>query len=133
MVRINPYALRHNLIDQMKGLKKRFPDYESFKDASIRDIFTKEELKETNLLEATILSSIILINEGDFNFTVQLLPIESQVSNIYAIATNDFDNDGDQDIVMGGNLYSVKPEVGRYDASYGSYLEKFRRLKIQNA
>jgi pSer/pThr/pTyr-binding forkhead associated (FHA) protein len=24
---------------------------------------------------------------------------------------------------MGGNLYGVKPEVGRYDASYGIYLE----------
>ena len=118
-----PYALRHNLIDQMKGLKKRFPDYESFKNAGIRDIFTEDELKEANLLQATTLSSVILINDGDFKFRVQVLPIAAQVSNVYAIATNDFDNDGDQDIVMGGNLYNVKPEVGRYDASYGVYLE----------
>ena len=24
-----------------------------------------------------------------------------------------------KDIILGGNLYSVKPEVGRYDANYG--------------
>ena len=35
-----PYALRHNLIDQIKSLKKKFPNYESFKDADINGIFT---------------------------------------------------------------------------------------------
>ena len=118
-----PYALRHNLIDQLRGLKKKFPDYESFKDASINDIFTTEELNGANKLEVNTLSSVLLINQGDFNFRVEELPIEVQFSAIYAIATHDFDNDGDQDIVLGGNLYNVKPEVGRYDASYGVYLE----------
>ena len=32
------------------------------------------------------------------------------------------DNDGQKDIVLGGNLYNVKPEVGRYDASFGVFL-----------
>jgi hypothetical protein len=27
-----------------------------------------------------------------------------------------------QDIILGGNLYSAKPETGRYDASYGTFL-----------
>ncbi len=126
-----PYALRHNLIDQMKGLKKRFPDYESFKKASIQDIFTQDELDGANLLEANTLSSLILINEGNMKFKIQLLPVETQVSNIYAIATHDFDNDGDQDIVMGGNLFNVKPEVGRYDAGYGFYLENLGDLKFK--
>ena len=34
-----PYALRHNLIDQIKSLKKKFPNYESFKNADITTIF----------------------------------------------------------------------------------------------
>jgi len=118
-----PYALRHNLIDQIKGLKKRFPDYESFKDAGIKDMFSPEELSDALVFEANTLSSIILINKGDFNMKVQELPYEMQLSPIYAIITDDFDNDGDQDIITGGNLYNVKPEAGRYDASYGNYLE----------
>ena len=36
---------------------------------------------------------------------------------------SDFDQDGDLDLIMGGNLHRVKPEVGRYDASYGNVLE----------
>jgi hypothetical protein len=118
-----PYALRHDLVSQLKYLSKKFPDYESFKSASIQDIFTQEQLQESGTLEANTLASLLLFNEGAFNFTIQKLPLEAQFSPIYAIATSDFDNDGDQDILLGGNLYGVKPEFGKYDASFGSYLE----------
>ena len=118
-----PYALRHNLVDQLKYLSKKFPDYESFKTATIQDIFTPEQLQESSILEANTLSSVILFNEGAFNFTVQKLPLEVQLSPVYAIIASDFDNDGDQDILLGGNLDGVKPEFGRYDASFGNYLE----------
>ena len=127
-----PYALRHNLIDQMKGLKKKFPDYESFKDASMDVIFSPKDLETSNQLKATILSSIILINNGNMEFDILELPIEAQFSSIYAINTDDFDDDGDQDIVLGGNLFSVKPEVGRYDATYGVYLENEGNLKFKS-
>ena len=118
-----PYALRHNLVDQLKYLSKKYPDYESFKDASIQDIFTKEQLESSLVLEANNLSSVILINQGNFNFEVKDLPFETQLSPVYAITTFDFDNDGDQDIILGGNLDGVMPEFGRYDASFGNYLE----------
>lgn len=127
-----PYALRHNLIDQMKGLKKKFPDYESFKDAGIRDMFSSEELSDAMVFEANILSSIVLINEGNYNMKVKEMPYELQLSPIYAIITDDFDNDGDQDIITGGNLYNVKPEAGRYDASFGNYLENLGSMKFKN-
>jgi hypothetical protein len=118
-----PYALRHHLIEQIKSVHKNFPDYQSFKSASMADIFTSQELEGADRLKVNTLASVLLVNNGDLSFTVQELPIEAQFSTLYAILANDFDADGDQDIVLGGNLYSVKPEVGRYDASYGVYLE----------
>ncbi len=121
--KLYPYALRHNLIEQLKYLSKIFPDYKSFKNATIEDIFTKEQLDSSIVLEVNTLSSLMLINNGDFTFTVKELPFETQFSPIYAIATADFDKDGDQDILLGGNLNGVKPEFGRYDASFGNYLE----------
>lgn len=126
-----PYALRHNLIDQIKGLKKRFPNYESFKNASITQMFSPENLEDASKFEVNTLSSIVLINNGGLSFSVQELPYRAQFSPIYSIATNDFDKDGDQDIVVGGNLYNVKPEVGRYDASFGSYLENLGQLNFK--
>ncbi|NHF60656.1 VCBS repeat-containing protein [Flavobacteriaceae bacterium TP-CH-4] len=127
-----PYALRHDLIDQMKGLAKRFPDYKSFKNASISDIFSPEELQGAQQLTANMLASVVLINEGNLMFRVEKLPIEAQFSTVYAVATEDFDQDGDQDIVLGGNLYGVKPEVGRYDATYGVYLENLGEMRFQS-
>ena len=41
---------------------------------------------------------------------------------MYGIAADDFDKDGNIDILMGGNFYQSKPEVGIYDASYGTLL-----------
>lgn len=126
-----PYALRHNLIDQMKFIAKKYPDYASFKDASITDIFTKEERSGAKTLVANTLSTVVLLNEGDFSFKVIDLPIEAQFSTIYAIQAHDFDMDGDLDLLMGGNLYNVKPEMGRYDALYGLYLENLGAMNFK--
>jgi hypothetical protein len=128
-----PYSLRHDLTGQIKNLTKKYPDYQSFKNASITDIFTQDQLAGANRLEVNTLASIILINEGNFSFQLQELPVEAQFSTIYAISTEDFDNDGDQDIVLGGNLYNVKPEAGRYDASYGVFLENLGQMNFKSS
>ncbi|MBQ22247.1 MAG: hypothetical protein CMD32_02405 [Flavobacteriales bacterium] len=118
-----PYALRHNLIDQMKSLKKKFPNYETFKNADLTKIFSKKLLKDSYVCTVNTLSTTALKNNGNFNFTKIELPIQVQFSPVYSITHSDIDNDGDLDILMGGNLFNVKPEVGIYDASYGLFIE----------
>ena len=118
-----PYALRHNLIDQMKSLKKKFPNYETFKNADLTSIFSKSLLNESYVCSVNTLSTIALKNNGSFNFTEIKLPKQAQFSPIYSITHSDIDQDGDLDILMGGNLFNVKPEVGIYDASYGFFIE----------
>ena len=65
----------------------------------------------------------MLINNGDASFKIKPLPKESQFAPIYAISASDFDKDGLVDLILGGNLHNVKPEIGRYDASYGQFLK----------
>ena len=117
-----PYALRHNLTKRLPKLQKKFKDYEAYKTASIDKIFTPEELDATEISEVNELRSLVLINNGNFKFFKAVLPQEVQMSPMYAIANLDIDEDGDQDLIMGGNLYRVQPEMGRYDASYGHIL-----------
>ena len=117
-----PFALRHNLIDQLKYLKGRFPDYQSYKNSSIDQIFTESELENVQVLSTNNFQTKILLNTPEGFISVSL-PKEVQYTPIYSIATEDFDRDGDIDVLLGGNQYNVLPEAGIYDASYGVYLE----------
>ncbi|MEM6522404.1 MAG: CRTAC1 family protein [Bacteroidota bacterium] len=118
-----PYALRHNLADQLKFILKLFPDYQSFKQVNINTILNDRQINEANVLEANWLESSVFINDGKGEFKPLVLPKSAQMAPMYAIEHGDFDRDGDVDLLLGGNLYDVKPEMGRYDASYGVYLE----------
>jgi enediyne biosynthesis protein E4 len=118
-----PLVLRHDLTTQIPAIKKKYLKYDNFKDQTITDIFTPEELDKSVMLEAYELSSCLLINNGKEGFALKRLPVEAQFSVVYAISVEDFDHDGNIDIVLGGNLYSVKPEMGRYDAGYGTFLK----------
>lgn len=117
-----PYALRHNLTNQLRYLKKKYPDFASFKNADMTQIFEESQLDQTTITEVNELNTVVLINLGNNQFEKQVLPLPVQFSPIYAIASVDVDQDQDMDLLMGGNLYKVQPEVGMYDASYGHCL-----------
>ncbi len=117
-----PMVLKHDLVNRIPYLKKKYLKYESYKDQKITDIFSEEQLKKALRLDAHWLATSILINDGSGNFRIVALPVEAQFSPVYGIEAGDFNKDGNTDIVLGGNLYRVKPEVGRYDASFGLLL-----------
>ena len=118
-----PMVLRHDLVRQIPSLKKKYLKYESYKGQSIADMFTRSQMTGSVRLEARILETSVLINDGRGAFELRSLPLEAQLAPVYAIAADDFDGDGIVDLVLGGNLYRVKPEVGRYDASRGLFLK----------
>ncbi|MCB0613687.1 MAG: VCBS repeat-containing protein, partial [Phaeodactylibacter sp.] len=117
-----PYVLRHNLTSQLPYLKKKYPDFQSFKNADITQIFDEAQLKQASVLDVNELNSVWLRNMGNNQFEKQLLPLSAQFSPVYAIASIDVDKDQDLDLLLGGNLFKVQPEVGMYDASYGQCL-----------
>jgi len=118
-----PLALKHDLTRQIPDLLKKYPKYELYKEQTINDIFTPEQLSNAIHLEVDRLETSLFINDGSGHFTVTALPLETQFSTIMAAMAGDFNGDGNPDLLLGGNLYNVKPEVGRYDASYGHFLE----------
>ena len=118
-----PMALRHDLVSQVPSLKKKYLKYENYKNQTITDIFSPEQLRGALKLEAYEFSTSILINDGKGKFTLKALPVEAQFAPVFGIELADFDMDGSTDILLGGNFYKSKPEVGRYDASYGLLLQ----------
>jgi enediyne biosynthesis protein E4 len=117
-----PLALKHDLTRQIPDLLKKYPKYELYKEQTINDIFAPEQLSSAIRLDVDRLETSLFINDGSGHFTVRALPVEVQFSTVMAAETGDFNGDGNPDLLLGGNLYRVKPEVGRYDASYGNFL-----------
>jgi hypothetical protein len=133
-----PMVLRYDLVTQVPSLKKKYLKYESYKDQTITDIFTPEQMEGAVKLEAYDFATSVLNNGGDGKLTLRALPAEAQLSPMYGIEIDDVDGDGFKDIIMGGNLSNVKPEVGRYDASYGLLLRgdgkgNFNALPVQQS
>jgi hypothetical protein len=116
-----PMVLRHNVVTQLPALKKKYLKYEAYKEQTIHDIFTAGELKGSLVNEVTMLETVALLSNGNGGFDIRPLPTEAQLAPVYALLPCEFDGDGIPDLLLGGNLYGVKPEVGRYDASFGAY------------
>ncbi|HLO60904.1 MAG TPA: VCBS repeat-containing protein [Bacteroidales bacterium] len=117
-----PLALKHDLTNQIPSLLKKYPKYEMYKNQRAEDIFTPAQLKNALKLDVAMLESAIFLNDGKGYFTKGSLPLQVQFAPVYAIEVGDFNQDGNPDMLMGGNLYNAKPETGRYDASYGWFL-----------
>ena len=96
--------------------------YSDYAGKPIDEIFTKEELSKAAVFTVTQPQSVIYVNEGDNNFKVEYLPVMSQLSTVNCITVTDINNDGIKDIFMAGNFYGLKPQGGRFDASYGTTL-----------
>ena len=122
-------SLRHDLVMQMPTLKKKYLKYNSYKNQTVNDIFPFSKIKssQTNYVY-NLKTSLFINNNGNFN-SVEL-PIQSQFSTVHAIEIEDINKDGIKDIILGGNLYDVKPEVGRYDANYGQLFLGGKDLKF---
>lgn len=118
-----PMVLKHDLVSVIPSLKKKYLKYESYKGQRVEDIFGPDQLAGTVKLEAYRLESSVMINGGGKKFEMRSLPLEAQLSPMYGVLVEDFDGDGKLDVLLGGNLYESKPEVGIYDGSYGVLLK----------
>ncbi len=112
---------KDELLSQIIELKKRFPDYQTFAQTPPSEYFTAEQLASVDTLSATLFESVYLENEGD-SFTVQTLPLETQFAPVYAITSADIDQDGQLELILGGNQSLTRVSTGRYDASHGLVL-----------
>ena len=113
-----PIVDKDELISQLPFLKKELLYYKDYGSRSIGEIVPESVLATSKVLQVKLLASIILLSDGSGYKRVEL-PSEIQYSPVYSILVSDFDNDGTEDIIAGGNQYQVKPQFGRYDASRG--------------
>ncbi|MEX0929519.1 MAG: VCBS repeat-containing protein [Balneolales bacterium] len=113
-----PVALRHDLLEGVPSLREKYPDYASYAGQTVQQILGPERLSAARQLQARELGSVIVWNEAD-GVRVGRLPLRAQLAPMYGIWSGDLTGDGRRELLMGGNLYEVKPLAGPYDASRG--------------
>ena len=118
-----PYVTRDELLDQVSMMRTRFPDYKSYADATLTDVFTPEELRGAGRLWANHLKTAYFEGEAKGKFREKPLPVEVQFSPVYALASLDYDGDGHQDLLLGGNVNQARLRFGKCDANYGQLLK----------
>lgn len=133
-----PMVLKHDLIKQIPTLASKYPTYDQFKNQRIEDIFQADILDKSIKKEVYHLESAFFINDGKGSFEMTSLPTEVQFAPIYGFYVEDFNQDGLLDIIAGGNLSRVKPEVGNYMSGYGVVLmgnddNYFRTIKAMES
>jgi hypothetical protein len=118
-----PAMGRDDMTRQINTLKRRYSNYRSFAVATLDQVLTPEQRKNALRLKANMLQSCYLRNEGGGKFTVIPLPKEAQVSTINGMVVDDFDGDGNPDVLINGNDFGTSIGIGRYDAFNGCLLK----------
>lgn len=117
-----PLHQKKELTAQIVSLKKQNIKASDYAKRAIDELFSPDILGASTVKKVTTSHSAIAINNGNGNFTLQALPARAQLSCVCGIACTDVNNDGNLDIVLGGNNFEFKPQYSQLDASHGSVL-----------
>ena len=117
-----PFATKDELVRQIPELKKKYLYAGDFAKASLSDIFGKEKLHSAAVLTANYFSNSILINNGSWNFTLEELPWQVQLTPYRDAAIADVNSDDRPDVLLAGNFYPNTIQMGEYDADFGTTL-----------
>lgn len=106
---------------QIPAIKTKYKNYESFSEATLVDIYTEQDLKQSVHYQVKSFASVYIENK-DGKFIIHKLPNEAQVSSVNQILINDYNKDGNLDAVLVGNLHVSEIETTRNDASVGQLM-----------
>ena len=118
-----PFLSRDEVVGQINGMSKKFSRYEDYADATLQSVFSPDQLKGANHLTANTLTTSYFERGSDGKFHLQNLPVQAQFSPVFTITPFDYDNDGNEDILLCGNINHARLRFGNYDANYGMLLK----------
>lgn len=117
-----PFVSRDELNEQIFAMRRKFTSYKGYSNATMKDIFSPEELAQAQRLTATEARTVCWLNKGG-HFVRTGLPVEAQFAPVCRIMAGDYDGDGKTDLLLLGNHSDNRLKMGAMDASYGCLLK----------
>jgi hypothetical protein len=118
-----PEPLRDDLVKQIISMRTVFQNYRMYATATLDKLLSAEQRKTALRVEANYFSSVYLQNNGHGKFAMTELPFDAQLSVLNGVVVDDFDGDGNLDVMFNGNDHGTEVSVGRYDALNGLLLK----------
>ncbi|WP_235114741.1 FG-GAP repeat domain-containing protein [Cyclobacterium qasimii] len=109
------------LSSQMRFLKRKFTSYKDFAGKPLEEIFDEDQLENATLFTAQQLASGYLLNAGG-KFTFKAFDASLQVAPLTTFLKFDFDGDGKEEVLAGGNYFGVSPYHGRLGSLSGNVI-----------
>jgi enediyne biosynthesis protein E4 len=126
------YHTRDDMIKQLILIRRKFQTYGDFGKATVKDVFTPEELKGATIQKANYMHTSYVENLGNSKFKITPLPTAAQLAPIQSILPYDVDNDGKLDLVMVGNDFGMELLQGRADAFNGLIIKNLGNGQFQS-
>jgi len=120
------------LASQIPSLKKKFPSYESFAGKTVEEVFPVDQLKNSKEYSVHELASGYLKNDKG-KFTFFQLPFDLQLAPIMTQLKYDFDSDGKDEVLVGGNYFGVQPFHGRFGSFPGAIIKSENDISEGNS
>ncbi|SFP00036.1 Repeat domain-containing protein [Chitinophaga sp. YR627] len=117
-----PFVSRDELNDQIYPMRRKFSSYRNYSNATMKDIFSAEELGQAGKLTVTDTKTRCLLYRNG-KFVAAPLPVEAQFSVVSKILPADYDKDGKMDLLLLGNHSDNRLKLGSFDAGYGCLLK----------
>ena len=117
-----PVASRDLLIDQMVAMKGRFARYSDYANATLDQTLSKVERDSAYTAQSVTFASGYLENLGAGKFALRPLPLMAQIAPIFGMLANDYDGDGNLDVLLAGNSHARETQSGWDVASIGAVL-----------
>jgi len=114
---------RDDVVKQIVGFKAKYPNYKNYANATFDQMFTKDEMNNALVVKANFFSHCFIKNMGNGHFAMQPLPTQAQFSCLNGMVVQDFNGDGNLDVLINGNDYGTEVSVGRYDGCNGLLLQ----------
>lgn len=107
-----------DLIEQLPILRKRYNTYSSYAEVTTDKMFTAEEQARGKVMQATEMRTMVFEQlDAGKGWRMHSLPVEAQLSPVFAVAATDLDGDGRKDLLLGGNQSLTRIRYGQYDAA----------------
>jgi len=118
-----PYYSKDEVADQIPSIQKQFLHYSDYADVEVKNLLNEQQWTKAHTAEVKTFQSVFIRNNGNKSFALAPLPDLAQVSALNGMVSVDIDGDGNKDIVLAGNFYPLRVQLGPLDASIGLILK----------